>query len=105
VCAELGGALVGDRQQRCEQRSKDSAAQAPRVSRPTSESRQQGRVVKFALVGDDVGVRPGRCHEVVMADEFADPGPGHPAEVEQRDAAVTEVMRREARHAGGRTSA
>jgi hypothetical protein len=37
-----------------------------------------------------------------MADQLADPGPRHPAEVEQRDSAVPEVVWREARDAGGR---
>jgi hypothetical protein len=35
-----------------------------------------------------------------MADELADPRPGHPAEVEQRDAPMPEVVRAERWHAG-----
>jgi hypothetical protein len=34
-----------------------------------------------------------------VADELADPGPRHAAEVEERDAAAAEVVRREGRHA------
>jgi hypothetical protein len=44
-------------------------------------------------------VRTGRRHEVVVADELADAGPRHAAEVEERDAAVPEIVRRERRHA------
>ena len=36
-----------------------------------------------------------------MADKLADPRPRHPAQVQQRDAAVAQVVRRERRHAGG----
>jgi hypothetical protein len=56
--------------------------------------RQEGVVVELAFVGDDVRVRPRRHNEVVVADKFADPCPRHPAQVQQRDAAVPEVVRR-----------
>jgi len=56
-------------------------------------------MVKFALVGDHAGVGASRRDEVVLADEFADPGPRDSAQVEQRDAAVSEVVRGELRHA------
>jgi hypothetical protein len=35
-----------------------------------------------------------------MPDELSDPSPGHPAEVEQADSPVSEVVRAELRHAG-----
>ena len=62
--------------------------------------RQQPGVVQLALIGDDVRVRPGRCHQVVVADELADPGPRHPAHVEQADAAVAQIVRAESGDAG-----
>jgi len=35
-----------------------------------------------------------------VTDELADPRPGHPAQVKERDPAVSEVVRREAGYAG-----
>ena len=63
--------------------------------------RQQCAVVELTLIGDHVRVRSGRRHQVVVSDKLADPGPGHPGQVEQGDAPVSEVVRREGRHAGG----
>lgn len=40
-----------------------------------------------------------------MTDVLADPGPRHPGEVKQADAAVSQVVRRERRHTGGGASA
>jgi hypothetical protein len=61
---------------------------------------REDQVIELRLVGDDVGVRACSRDEVVVADELADPRPGHPAEVEQRDAAVAQVVRAEHRYAG-----
>jgi hypothetical protein len=47
-----------------------------------------------------VRVRVGRDGEVALADELADQRPGHVAEMEQRDAAVSEVVRRPERDRG-----
>jgi hypothetical protein len=54
---------------------------------------KKGGVVHFALVSDHMRICAGRRDQVVMADELADPRPRHPAQVEQRDAAVTQVVR------------
>ena len=45
----------------------------------------------------DVRVGVGGHREVALADELADPRPGHAAQVQQRDPAVAEVVRREER--------
>jgi hypothetical protein len=50
-------------------------------------------------VGDDVCVCPG-SHQVVVADELADLRPWHAAEMQERDATVAEVVRRERWHPG-----
>ena len=57
-------------------------------------------VVELALVGDYVRVRPGRRHQVVVADELSDPRPWHPTQVQKRDAAVAEIVRGERWYAG-----
>jgi hypothetical protein len=49
-----------------------------------------------------VCVGAGRRHEVIVADELADPRPRHPAQVEQGDTTVAKVVRTERRDASGR---
>jgi hypothetical protein len=54
---------------------------------------QQLLVVELTFVSNDMRVRPGGGDEIIVTDELADPSPGHPAQVEQRDAAVSQVVR------------
>jgi hypothetical protein len=44
-----------------------------------------------------VRIGVGRNRQVALADELADPGPGHAAQVQQRDPAVAKVVWREGR--------
>ena len=59
---------------------------------------EQGAVVQLALVDEDVRVRLRAHEEMLLADELADPRPGHSAQVEQRDAPMPEIARAEERH-------
>ena len=43
---------------------------------------EQVRVVELPLLGEDMGVRAGGRHEVVVADLVADPSPRHRAQVQ-----------------------
>lgn len=58
-----------------------------------SLAREEVAVVELALVDEHVRVRVRRGREVPLPDPLADPRPGHPAEVEQRDAPVPQVVR------------
>jgi hypothetical protein len=59
--------------------------------------REELGVVELTLVGQDVRVGVSRYGEVPLADPFADPRPGESLRVEQRNAPVAEVVRREQR--------
>ena len=61
---------------------------------------EEGRVVELGLIGQDVRVCVGSDREVALADALSDPGLRHAAEVQERDPAVPEVVRRERRDAG-----
>ena len=71
----------------------------------TVRSRERLRVVDFGLVRDDVCVDAARRRDAVVADCLTDLRLRDPLEVQERDAAVTEVMRREHRDACGSRSA
>jgi len=60
-------------------------------------------VVEVCFVEQDVGVGVGGDAEVALADELADARPRHPAQVQQADAAVAEVVRRPERDRGRAT--
>ena len=66
----------------------------------TRRSGEQFRVVNFALLEHHVRVRVRRDGEVALPDELSDPHPWHPAQMQQRDAAVAEVVRRPERDRG-----
>jgi hypothetical protein len=70
------------------------------ASETTGRSVEQSRVVELPFVGDDVRVRASGGYEVVVADELSNPRPRHANQMQQRDAAVAEIVRREARDAG-----
>ena len=61
------------------------------------------RVVEFRLVREDVRVGVRGDREIALPDLLADASPRHSAQVEEADAAVPEVVRREPRDAGGPT--
>jgi hypothetical protein len=54
----------------------------------TARSREHLGVVELVLVGEHVRVDAARRRDVVVTDRFADPGPRHPAEVQEADPAV-----------------
>ena len=62
---------------------------------------QDGRVVEFATVREDVRVGVRRDAQLALSDETADLGPGAALSMEERDAPVSQVMRREGRDSGG----
>jgi hypothetical protein len=51
------------------------------------------RVVDLVLVDEHVAVRVGGDGEAALPDELADARPGYAAQVQQADAAVTQVVR------------
>jgi len=60
----------------------------------------EARIVELDLVGHDVGVGVRGRRDVALADGLADRHPRNAGQVEQRDPAVTEIMRTEDRDAG-----
>ena len=54
---------------------------------------EQFRVVELTLLRDNVRVCARRRDEVVMTDELADTRPWHPAQMQERDAAVAQIVR------------
>jgi hypothetical protein len=50
--------------------------------------------VELLLVGEEVRVRVGGDREVALTDELGDAGPRHAAQVQERDAPVSQVVRR-----------
>ena len=62
-------------------------------------SAEQLLVLELVLVGDDVRVGARGRHEVVVADKLPDPRPGDAGQVEEGDAPMAEVVRRERRYA------
>lgn len=58
-------------------------------------------VVELVLADEDMRVRVGGDAEVALADELADARPRHPAQMQEADPPVPEVVRAEQRNAGG----
>ena len=65
----------------------------------TPRSRQNLCVVEFLAIREHVGVGVGRQRELPLTDETGDLGPRAALVVEQADAAVSQVVRAEHRHA------
>jgi hypothetical protein len=53
------------------------------------------RVVELALISNNMRVNAARRRDVIVADLLPDPRPRHPGQVQQRDAAVAKIVRRE----------
>jgi hypothetical protein len=68
---------------------------------PSRLTREQSRVVELRLVGEDVRVRVCGDRERALTDELAGAGPRHTAQVEERDAPMPQVVRREQRNGRG----
>ena len=61
---------------------------------------EDGRVVELSLVREHVAVDVRRDGKVALADRFADPAPGRTGKVQERHAAMTQVVGAEERDAG-----
>ena len=69
------------------------ASGARREGYPSPPSADKHRVVELLLVREDVRVRPRGRDEIRVSDEFSDPRPRHPAQMEERDATMPEIVR------------
>jgi hypothetical protein len=56
-------------------------------------SAEQRGVVEFGLVDEDVRVDVGRNRELALTDELCDSGPGNPAQVQEADPPMAQVVR------------